>query len=123
LRTSGICGIRNGEWTLNRARADIGEPPVEGGDEPVLIDRQNLVQWSHMADMSAANIAAKTAKGEVAAPPEHEPPPRPVTGPEPEPPEEEPAPAAPAESHRLLYRRRLREALAALPGGIDERAA
>lgn len=109
--------VRNGIWTLDRARADVGEPAVTGGDEPVLIDRQNLVLWSHMADMSAANIAAKNAKSEPTALPAHGPP---VSlAPEPGPPEKAP----PAESHRLLYRRRLREALAELPGGLDERAA
>jgi hypothetical protein len=51
--------LRDGRWTLNRSRADIGEPPVEGGDEAVLIDRQNLVLWSDMADMSAATVAGK----------------------------------------------------------------
>lgn len=115
--------IRNGIWTLDRARADVGEPSTAGGDEPVLIDRQNLVLWSHMADMSAANIASKAAKGEPAPPPEHAAADRLAPVPEPGGAEEEPAPVAPAESNRLLYRRRLREALAALPGGIDERAA
>jgi HK97 family phage portal protein len=102
--------VRNGMWTLDRARADIGEPPVAGGDEPVLIDRQNLVQWSHMADMSAANIAAKATKN-MPAPPVRATPAKPAEKPPPQ------------ESHKALYRRRLREALAELPGGIDERAA
>jgi HK97 family phage portal protein len=111
--------IRNGIWTLDRARADVGEPAVEGGDKPVLIDRQNLVLWSHMADMSAANIASKTSK----AAPSEQAPPQLAAVPEPEPAEKKPSDEAPAESYRDLYRRRLREALAELPGGVDERAA
>lgn len=112
--------IRNGEWTLNRARADIGEPAVDGGDEPVLIDRQNLVLWSHMGQMSAANIASKASKGAPPAPAGD----RPAKGPTELPaPSGKPEEAPPTESRKLLYRRRLREALATLPDGIDERAA
>jgi HK97 family phage portal protein len=55
--------IRNGTWTLNRGRADIGEPPVEGGNDAVLIDRQNLVLWSDIAIMSKAMIAKNAAPG------------------------------------------------------------
>lgn len=111
--------IRNGEWSLNRARADIGEPPVEGGDEPVLVDRQNLVQWSHMAQMSQANIDAKSAKG-AAAPPAAAPALAVVPAAAGRAPADD---GKPTESHRELYRRRLREALASLPGDVDERAA
>lgn len=53
--------LRNGSWTLNKYRAEIGEPPVDGGDDPVLVDRQNLVLWRDMARMSDASIAAKGA--------------------------------------------------------------
>jgi HK97 family phage portal protein len=55
--------IRNGLWTLDRARAEIGEPPVEGGSDPVLIDRQNLVLWSDIATMSKAIVAKAAAPG------------------------------------------------------------
>ncbi|MBV6697448.1 phage portal protein [Kitasatospora aureofaciens] len=55
--------IRNGLWLLNRGRADIGEPPVEGGDDAVLIDRQNLVLWKDIAVMSKAIIAKAAAPG------------------------------------------------------------
>lgn len=51
--------LRNGSWTLNRYRTEIDEPPVEGGDAAVLVDRQNIVLWSSMADMSAAVISSK----------------------------------------------------------------
>jgi len=56
--------IRNGSWTLNRARADIGEPAVDGGDDAVLIDRQNMVLWSDLKDLSSANLAAVQASGQ-----------------------------------------------------------
>ena len=67
--------LRNGSWTNNRYRTDIGEPPIEGGDVAVLVDRQNLVAWRDMSDLSAANLsailastAASGAKGVGAAP-------------------------------------------------------
>jgi hypothetical protein len=51
--------LRNGTWTRNRTAADIGEPPVKGGDKAVLVDRQNLVLWEDIDDLSKANIASK----------------------------------------------------------------
>lgn len=57
--------IRNGSWTLNRARADIGEPPVEGGDAAVLVDRQNMVLWSDLEALSNANVAVTQAAVEA----------------------------------------------------------
>lgn len=130
--------LRNGSWTLNRYRADIGEPSIDGGDQPVLVDRQNLVKWADMDAVSKATIANKL-RGTALQPaaPAHG---KPVTVEKPEPPQlaaaaagsgEPPEPDAggepdddlPQESARALYRRRLREALAALPGGVDERAA
>jgi HK97 family phage portal protein len=51
--------LRNGSYTLNRYRDEIGEPPVTGGDDPVLIDRQNIVLWSNMDALSQAGIAYK----------------------------------------------------------------
>lgn len=50
--------LRNGSWTLNRLRADIGEPRVDGGDDPVLVARQDIVLWSDMARRSDASITA-----------------------------------------------------------------
>jgi hypothetical protein len=58
--------LRNGAWILDRYRADIGEPPVEGGGQAVLVDRQNLVLWSDMAAMSKAMIANRNAPAMVA---------------------------------------------------------
>lgn len=60
--------VRDGRWTLNRARAEIGEPPVDGGDDAVLVDRQNLVLWSDMADASRAFIDSKEAAAGRGAP-------------------------------------------------------
>jgi len=53
--------LRNGAWVLNRYKAEIGEPSVDGGDDAVLVDRQNLVLWSDMSAMSKAMIASKGA--------------------------------------------------------------
>ncbi len=60
--------LRNGSWTLNRLRAEIGEPPVEGGDLPVLVDRQNLVVWSDVEALSKATVAGKNPAMAAAAP-------------------------------------------------------
>ena len=58
--------LRNGAWTLNKYRDEIGEGPVDGGDDPVLVDRQNLVLWADMARMSEAVIAKNAAPGVAA---------------------------------------------------------
>lgn len=49
--------IRNGTWSVNRARADIGEPPVPGGDVAILVDRQNMVVIRDLDALSQANLA------------------------------------------------------------------
>src|SRR6185437_6557307 len=49
--------VRNGSYTLNRLRREIGEPPVDGGDVAIIVDRQNLVAWRDMSDLSAANLS------------------------------------------------------------------
>jgi hypothetical protein len=64
--------LRNGSYTLNRVRDEIGEPPVPGGDDAVLVDRQNLVKWSDMDAASKAGIAAKL-KGTALEPGEPQP--------------------------------------------------
>lgn len=133
--------LRNGSWTLNRYRVDVGEPAVEGGDQAVLVDRENLVKWADMDAASKANIASKL-KGTALDPGEpvhgepigvEKPEPAPVPpqlqafagGQQPPEPDgdDQPDDDLPQESARATYRRRLREALATLPGGIDERAA
>jgi phage portal protein BeeE len=67
--------LRNGSWTLDRYRVDIGEPPVPGGKDAVLIDRQNLVVWADISKLSAAIVAGKGAPAVAAgeAPPNGEP--------------------------------------------------
>ncbi|MFI2078669.1 phage portal protein [Streptomyces triculaminicus] len=135
--------LRNGSWTLDRYRADIGEPPMDGGDQPVLVDRTNLVRWADMDAASKAWIANKL-RGTALVPgaPEQGEPiavekpdsnpdttdsrPGPVSGP----PDTlsadtsgQPDPSPERESIGAAYRVRLREALARLPGGVDERAA
>ncbi|MDX3245839.1 phage portal protein [Streptomyces sp. ME18-1-4] len=131
--------LRNGSWSLNRYRADIGEPAVDGGDQPILVDRQNLTKWADMDAASKANIASKLkgtdltpadpVHGEPLAVEKPEPAPVPsqlvpfAAGAPPGTDDGAPDDESPAESARDLYRRRLLEALAALPGGVDERAA
>ncbi|KIF00864.1 hypothetical protein PL81_38780 [Streptomyces sp. RSD-27] len=109
--------LRSGAWTLNRYRADINEPPVEGGDRAVLVDRSNVTQWDDMDAMSQAGVANRlrgTALAmKVAA----------TDSPVELRDQPDPNPPPPSESARQRYRRRLREALAALPGGADEHAA
>jgi hypothetical protein len=75
--------LKNGSWTLNRYRVDIGEPAVDGGDQPVLVDRENLVKWADMDAASKASIANKL-KGTALEPadPQHG---EPVTVEKPEP--------------------------------------
>ncbi|MEV8324520.1 phage portal protein [Kitasatospora sp. NPDC056731] len=58
--------LRNGSYTLNRYRDEIGEPPVPGGDDAILVDRQNLVLWADMASMSSAQVAKAAAPGVAA---------------------------------------------------------
>jgi len=53
--------LRNGSYTLNRYRDEIGEPAVDGGDDAVIVDRQNIVVWSDVPAMSKAGIANKAA--------------------------------------------------------------
>jgi hypothetical protein len=69
--------LRNGSWTLDRYLVDINEPAVGadlGGEEHVLVDRQNIVQWRDIGAMSAAMIASKYKTGTAPAEPEPPPP-------------------------------------------------
>lgn len=102
--------MRDGAITLNRYRAEIGEPAVEGGDDAILVDRQNLVLWSDMAAMSAKQVAPAPA---ATASPPLVPPVAPDDG--------DPAPGtqSPREALRArqvaLYESRLRQALGRMP--------
>lgn len=119
--------IRNGTYSINKARTEIGEPPVDGGDDAVIIDRQNLVLVKDLARMSEAQIAGKgapaVAAGEVPPGGEHlapgQPPP-PLLG-QPAKDDEEQLPGVPAEAY-ARYRARLREALRVMPGAVTEAA-
>jgi hypothetical protein len=80
--------LRNGSWTANRYRDDISEPPIEGGDDPVLIERQNITLWADLSALSKASVAAK-GKGTSLDPTPQQLPTQPqVLQPPPEPPPE-----------------------------------
>lgn len=76
--------LRNGSWTLNKYRTEIGEAPVDGGDDAVLVDRQNLVLWRDMQSYSTSGIAQKL-KGTTLDPGEPPAPGSPMTLEKPEP--------------------------------------
>ena len=61
--------VRDGRWSLNRARAEIGEPPVDGGDDPVLVLSREVVIWDDIASMSHNVANAPTGGGLGATPP------------------------------------------------------
>ena len=49
--------LRNGGWTLNRYRADIGEPPLDedthpAANEPLFTDRMTTVLWRDLSTVS-----------------------------------------------------------------------
>lgn len=116
--------LRNGAWVLNRYRTEIGEPPVDGGDDAILVDRQNLVLWSDMNDMSKAMVAKTAAPAMKAGSPQPEADQPGIQGlelpPEPgAPPDDSGGETAPrvtlTESWRRDYRERHRLALEELP--------
>lgn len=97
--------LRNGSWTRNRYAADIDEPPVEGGDDAFIVNRQEMVLYRDLSAISAAQVAKATAPPPV---PGALPARQPGTG-------EDPAgdePDGPAEAFRDAYHARFREALA-----------
>ena len=54
--------LRNGSWTLNRYRREIGEEPIdEGGDDAVIQVRTGLVFWKDMAVYTTCEMAALAA--------------------------------------------------------------
>jgi HK97 family phage portal protein len=137
--------IKTGQYTFNRARAEIGEPPVDGGDVPVIFTREGVIAVRDLLSASTAGIAAKL-RGTVLEPGEpgtedtpltlEKPEPKPVPdqltgfagadnqpGDGQEPPPDQPG-QAPAggkrrtkatESYQSIYRRRLAEALREMP--------
>ncbi|WP_372672563.1 phage portal protein [Amycolatopsis kentuckyensis] len=50
--------VTTGLWTLNRARAEVGEPPVPGGDEPVFVVGTRMFLWRDVIAHGQAQIAA-----------------------------------------------------------------
>ena len=107
--------LRNGAWTLDKYRNDIGEPPVDGGDVPFIVDRQNLVAYADLVAYSAAGVASR-----VSAPPS-------LPAPDPDDPDGDPKPgddeddkdlpeSLPAYRDQMkAFRKRFREALRKLP--------
>lgn len=59
--------LRDGAYTLNRYRAEIGEEPVDGGDDAVLVDRGKVIFWKDMAQYSQAEIAQMEKQTSVEA--------------------------------------------------------
>jgi len=53
--------LRNGSYSLNRYRDEIGEPPVPGGDLCILVDRQGVIAWEDMDAMSKSTVAYRVA--------------------------------------------------------------
>jgi HK97 family phage portal protein len=51
--------IDTGQWTLDRARAEIGEPPTPGGDQPIYVERTGVLLWRDMEASSVAGVASK----------------------------------------------------------------
>lgn len=63
--------LRDGRVDLNVARASIGQPPVDGGDDPILVMRQDMMLWQDLPALSHANLAKAQAgaAGGILAPP------------------------------------------------------
>ncbi len=51
--------VKNGTWTINRARAEMGEPPIEGGDDAAVIAGGVVTLVRDLTAASQAGIAAK----------------------------------------------------------------
>lgn len=115
--------LRSGAYTLNRWRAEIGEPPVEGGDDPIFMERTFVADWGNMQDLAKSFIVknlgglADQPAGSAPADPNDLAPP--ATGDGPKDPEDGPGLSKdatqgepPEELWDDLYRRCLDEALA-----------
>lgn len=60
--------VSKGAWTVNRYRDDIGEPPVEGGTDAVIIQTRDIVLVKDLAQMSAAKIEQAEGGAPAAVP-------------------------------------------------------
>lgn len=56
-----------GAYTLNEWRDEIGQPRVDGGDDPIILTRQGPVYWRDMATFTAA-LMDGLSKGALLAP-------------------------------------------------------
>lgn len=55
--------LRDAAYTVNRYRTEIGEPPVKGGDDAFIVNRQNMVLTSDLKALSAALVQAAAGGG------------------------------------------------------------
>lgn len=56
--------VKNGSYTLNDYLAEIGKPTIgPAGDVHVLVDRQNIVLWEEIGELSQAKIASLAKPG------------------------------------------------------------
>lgn len=141
--------VETGQYTLNRARAEIGEPPIEGGDTPIILTKDGVVAVRDLVALSTAIIAAKLRGSslDIAEVGDEDTPvtlekPEPVEVPdqlkpfagenpdEPEVDDQDEEPVVPAaqgagtrESYAFPYRQRLAEALQELPDAATRAAA
>ena len=53
--------LKNGSYSVNDYRAELGKPPIDGGDINIIETRQGIVAWDDMEAMSKASIANKAA--------------------------------------------------------------
>ena len=51
--------VKTAQYTINRARAEIGEPPVDGGDTPLVFLRDGVLAVRDAIPYSTAGIAAR----------------------------------------------------------------
>lgn len=120
--------IRDGLYTLNRARAEVGEPTVDGGDDAVLVLQRTVVVWSDVAGMSAAAVTAAGQGGQPQQPDSGEAPDAPqdgVTAPGQQAKpgdgkQDDAKPPRDREKEAAVFRTRLAEALKQLPDLGDE---
>lgn len=112
-----------GAYTINRWRDEIGEPPIDGGDVPIIETRRGIVAWDDMEAMSKASVAFNAAplvaagvNGYVPGIPDVEQP-EPPTIVMPPPPAQPPPPAAPSDGKPDA-----KEPPGASPGGSNDAA-